>query len=826
MMKDREIEEKLAKAIREATPDVLDDILHKCQEQKGWEPAMKTTEPKNGGAKGDGVIQIKKKTLWRGVSAIAAAALLCVSGLTYVNNYRVDSIIGIDVNPSIELETSRSERVLAAKALNDDAAVILNGMNLKGVDLDVAVNAVIGSMLKNGYVDDLRNSILISVENPNTAKSAALQDKLSEEVNAILEASDLEGAVLSQTISEDEALKKLAAEYNISTGKAALIQNLLSQDSALKFSDLTKLSITELSFLADARKAELEGVKSTGTAANVYIGAPKAREIALTHVGLAEADARFIRSNLNYKTERVVYDVEFYKGYTEYDFEIDAKSGEILKYDNDVEGFDAAAQDLISEARAKEIALAHAGLGQSDVKFIRAQMSWADTRYVYDVEFYKGNTEYDFSIEAKTGAILRYDNDIEGFDAATAGLITEARAKEIALNHAGLAEADIKYVRCQLSKENSVYVYNVEFYQGHTEYDFSIEAKTGKILSYDNDIEGFDAAAQDLLSESQARQLALSHAGLKAADVTFYRVKLTTDNGKYVYDVEFYKGSSEYDYRIDAKSGEILGFDRDIEGYSPSTGQLIGEAKAKETALNHAGLNSSEVSFTKAKLDYDDGRYVYDVEFDCGKVEYDYESDATSGAILSYEKDERENPQSGVNANDFISKAKAREIAFNHAGVSQAEAKKTKVELDDDDGRYLYEISFQYGRAEYDYDIDAKTGSIVKYDKETDDDDWDDDDWEDDWDDDDYRGHHNGSGSASSGGQSQDSLISADKAKSIALTHAGLSENQVKMEKLELDYDDGRAEYEVEFRKGNTEYEYKIDAASGNILKSEQDNDD
>ena len=46
------------------------------------------------------------------------------------------------------------------------------------------------------------------------------------------------------------------------------------------------------------------------------------------------------------------------------------------------------------------------------------------------------------------------------------------------------------------------------------------------------------------------------------------------------------------------------------------------------------------------------------------------------------------------------------------------------------------------------------------------------------------------------------------------------------MEKLELDYDDGRAEYEVEFRKGNTEYEYKIDAASGNILKSEQDNDD
>ncbi|MEA4892500.1 MAG: PepSY domain-containing protein [Peptococcaceae bacterium] len=577
MLKDREIEGKLANAIRETTPDILDDILDKCYKQKGLIPAMINAEINNVSvlqAKSS-ALQIGKSVLWKGLSAVAAAALLFAGGLTYMNNFAVDSIIGIDVNPSIQLKASRSQRVLDVKALNRDARIILADMDLKGVDLDVAVNAVIGSMLKNGYVDDLRNSILISVENTNEAKGAVLQDKLASEVNAILEASSVEGAVLSQTICQDDALKKLAAEYDISTGKAALIRNLLKQDSTLKFSDLTKLSITELGLLAENRKTELEDIKSIGAVANIYIGEAKARETALNHVGLKEAEVKFIRTALNYKTRQVVYDVEFYKGYTEYDFEIDAKTGVIAKYDNDVEDFEAAAADLISEAKAKEAALAHVIL----------------------------------------------------------------------------AETDVKIIRNQLTKENGAYVYHVEFWKDYTEYDFIIDAKTGSILSYDNDIEGFDAT-QHLLSDSQARQIALNHAGLKAEDATF----------------------------------------------------------------------------TKAKLNFDEGKYLYDLEFTAGKVEYRYEIDARTGVVLKYEKDQsNDNPQPEVNAKDYISKAKAKEIAFKHAGISQADAKFTKVKLDYDNGRYVYDVEFVYGKAKYDYELEAKTGEILKYDKETWDKDQDDD---------------------------------------------------------------------------------------------------
>ena len=122
-------------------------------------------------------------------------------------------------------DSNRSEEVVKANALNDDANVILDGMDLKGVDLDVAVNAIIGSMLKNGYIDELRNSVLVSVENDDAAKGAALQERLTAEIEQLLSASSISGAVLSQTITDDQSLQQLADTYGISVGKAALIQN-------------------------------------------------------------------------------------------------------------------------------------------------------------------------------------------------------------------------------------------------------------------------------------------------------------------------------------------------------------------------------------------------------------------------------------------------------------------------------------------------------------------------------------------------------------------------------------------------------------------------
>jgi peptidase propeptide and YPEB domain protein len=162
-------------------------------------------------------------------------------------------------------------------------------------------------------------------------------------------------------------------------------------------------------------------------------------------------------------------------------------------------------------------------------------------------------------------------------------------------------------------------------------------------------------AANNYIGVEKAKSIALKDAGVSGA--TFVKAKLDTEDGVKVYDVEFYKGNVEYDYEIDAITGKILEKDRDIENFSipkkkattnkqtttkakakskakTSTKKVakdIGVEKAKSIALKDAGV--SGVKFTKAKVDYENGVKVYDIEFRKGNKEYDYEIEAATGKI-------------------------------------------------------------------------------------------------------------------------------------------------------------------------------------------------
>lgn len=220
----------------------------------------------------------------------------------------------------------------------------------------------------------------------------------------------------------------------------------------------------------------------------------------------------------------------------------------------------------------------------------------------------------------------------------------------------------------------------------------------------------------------KAKEVALQHAGLKASDVTFIKSVLDYDDGRKVYDVEFYSGNKEYDYEIDAQSGQIVSFDYDVENWTipttPATGTDIGSEKAKQIALQNAGLSESQVTFVRVQPDYDDGRKVYEVEFYSGYTEYDYEIDATNGAILEMDHDaEYYAPQQtqSPSSNAAITVDQAKSIALERAGVSASDAIFMKAKLDYDDGIQKYEIEFRVGRMEYECDVNAQTGTITDY---------------------------------------------------------------------------------------------------------------
>ena len=303
----------------------------------------------------------------------------------------------------------------------------------------------------------------------------------------------------------------------------------------------------------------------------------------------------------------------------------------------------------IGEAKAKEIALNHAGVDASKVSWIFAKQDYDHGRMEYDVEFLFGNKEYDYKIDASTGTILGFDYDIEwhmtGSDTVSQSStdIGAEKAKSIALKHAGLAASDTAFIYANLDYENGLRVYDVEFFSGNKEYDYKINAATGDIVSFDQDIEwyaagGYQAQANTDIGAEKAKSIALEHAGVAAADTVFINVELDYDDGMRVYDVEFFSGNKEYDYKIDAASGAILGFDFDVEWYTVSSkaSDYIGEAKAKQIVEQAAGTTGV---YTEFKLEVDDGRVLYEGEMRSGWMEYEFEIDAVTGAILDWDAD-------------------------------------------------------------------------------------------------------------------------------------------------------------------------------------------
>ena len=242
-----------------------------------------------------------------------------------------------------------------------------------------------------------------------------------------------------------------------------------------------------------------------------------------------------------------------------------------------------------------------------------------------------------------------------------------------------------------------------------------------------------------LIGMGKGADIALSDAGLKENQVNDLTAKYRTENGVSFYTVTFTSGSYTYEYRVNAVDGSILQADRNAVTQETETGTTTGsqttttkkitKAKAKSIALKHAGVSASKATFVKAKLDYEDGRRVYEIEFYSGNTEYDYEILASNGKIISYDKD-IENykiPRKNTSSSTYIGKTKAKSIALKDAGVSASSATFTKTKLDYEDGIRVYEIEFYTNSAEYEYEINAKTGKIRDMDVEhfDCDDDWD-----------------------------------------------------------------------------------------------------
>ena len=326
---DRMIENILAEAIEETKPDMLGSLMEELGIPEEETAAEKAYTPVKA-ASGNG------RKLFRSIAGTAAALVIAVGlMMVYGNLSSTFAVIDLDVNPGIELSISKNEKVIEAKAVNDEGQDILEGMDLKGTNINTACNAVTGAMLTRGYLSPTSNSILVSVHHvKDVEKGVEIEKALSERLNAYLVNSDISPAVLGQYVEESDELKAFADANGITEGKAWMIKNLLASGSAkMTEESLLKLSTQELLVLCQERNVS-SGSKYGSVDTSSYIGADKAVETALADAGTDRSSASGIKAEYDTENGVIVYEVEFTSGGREYEYDIDAVSGKIMTSDN------------------------------------------------------------------------------------------------------------------------------------------------------------------------------------------------------------------------------------------------------------------------------------------------------------------------------------------------------------------------------------------------------------------------------------------------------------------------------------------------------------
>ena len=401
-MTNEKMERQLAAALEKTAPDDMSGVLSRCETRKGTVinmPTMKTAK--------------RKWTIL--VAACLAVVLLAGGGVLYQQANAVASVVSLDVNPSIELKVNSSEKVLVCTPLNEDAKAILadmsNGADLKGAKLDVAVNAIVGSLVRNGYLDSISSAIMISVEDKDAARAEKLQRELTSTVDGVLQTSEAKAAVLTQTLTQDAAREQQARENSISTGKAALVNRVLALNSALKFEELAAFSVGELKDLIEAGAPAMP------------IGKDKALDIAVkafgnttsAQISYSEVDAELDETPAHYEVEIITQSGE------EFEYKIDAYTGVILETKREATGGtetpsgDSSFPTLGSTnyAKVKAIILKYLGISENNIYDMNIKLEVEDGTLVYEVEFKFGGMEYSYEINAATGAILKHEAELD-----------------------------------------------------------------------------------------------------------------------------------------------------------------------------------------------------------------------------------------------------------------------------------------------------------------------------------------------------------------------------------------------------------------------------
>ncbi len=314
------------------------------------------------------------------------------------------------------------------------------------------------------------------------------------------------------------------------------------------------------------------------------------------------------------------------------------------------------------------------------------------------------------------------------------------------------------------------------------------------------------------LTSPQILAMVLEQLGIPNAVATDRDIEL---EGK-VYELEFTANSMEYEIKANAFTGQILRVhtepedDRPVKPVTPTEPAVPSEPLVKPTepapaanstltredaltlVLNHLGITENDITRLEIKLE----KGKFDLEFRSGEFEYEFEVSASSGKILEADKEPIEKPVKPAipaePAKPTLTQEDALTLVLNHLGITENDITRLEIKLE----KGKFDLEFHSGEFEYEFEVSASSGKILEADKEP----------------------------IEKPTKPADPVEPAKPALDdiwmVVLEYLGIDENQIKDK--EFDFEDGK--FELEFKVGNTEYEFEI-SVTGKILKSEKETD-
>lgn len=280
----------------------------------------------------------------------------------------------------------------------------------------------------------------------------------------------------------------------------------------------------------------------------------------------------------------------------------------------------------VTQEEATTIALEHAGVAKEDAVSLSVQQEYEDGRDIFEVKFSTQDTEYSYDVAQKDGEIINYNYGktgaaLSGDDGSSQTGDGQAQEEQAVQEEIDQTQSGIQQAQQEESAAQS-------------------QAQ----------------AVEDAIDEATAESIAMEHAGV--TECSIHRVELDTEDGRQVYEVEFFAGNTEYDYTIDRETGEILSYDQDIEGWGLGNGQQNGSGNGRKNGQENSTASSSgpitleeavqlvldrvpgaSASDVQIEFERDDGKDIYEGEVTCNRTEHEFQIDASTGNFIEWSVD-------------------------------------------------------------------------------------------------------------------------------------------------------------------------------------------